>query len=126
MSTVGVGVQDLGSHIGDMTEIELDFGAEQVILVRDDIVKKRVQSEIGETALVLTILESKGMEFDDVFLIDFFTSSPCASSLRKLGDILTSGGCSVEGTKSGVTNNAHASSENVLIALDTFFRTEGI
>ncbi|KAF8248699.1 P-loop containing nucleoside triphosphate hydrolase protein [Wilcoxina mikolae CBS 423.85] len=99
---VGVGVQDLGSHIGEMSEIELDFGAEQVILVRDDIVKERLQSKIGETALVLTILESKGMEFDDVFLVDFFTTSPCAQSLRKFGDILTSGSCSVEGTKSGI------------------------
>ncbi|KAF8536428.1 hypothetical protein BDD12DRAFT_286629 [Trichophaea hybrida] len=43
-----------------------------------------------------------GMEFDDAFLVDFFTNSPCASSLRKLGNILTSGSCSVDGTKSRI------------------------
>jgi superfamily I DNA/RNA helicase len=68
-----------------------DFGAEQVILVRDDIMKEKVQGEIGEVALVLSILDSKGMEFDDVFLLDFFSSSPTPSGLRGLKDILISG-----------------------------------
>jgi hypothetical protein len=34
----------------------------QVILVRDDASKDKLQTQIGEIALVLTILESKGME----------------------------------------------------------------
>ncbi|KAJ5166413.1 DNA helicase UvrD-like C-terminal [Penicillium canariense] len=49
-----------------------DFGAEQVILVRDETSKNKLQSQIGEIALVLTILESKGMEFDDVLVYNFF------------------------------------------------------
>jgi superfamily I DNA/RNA helicase len=56
--------------------------------VRDDAVKEKVKSEIGDLALVLTILDSKGMEFDDVFLLDFFSSSPCPSALRRLQNIL--------------------------------------
>lgn len=61
-----------------------DFGAEQVILVRDDVAKDRLQKQIGEIALVLTILESKGMEFDDVLAYDFFSGSDLGSSYRCL------------------------------------------
>lgn len=61
-----------------------NFGAEQVILVRDDKSKIQLQSEIGEIALVLTILESKGMEFDDVLIYDFFGGSELSSSYRCL------------------------------------------
>lgn len=61
-----------------------DFGAEQVILVRDNEEKINLQSIIGDVALVLTILESKGMEFEDVLLYDFFSGSRHASSYRCL------------------------------------------
>ncbi|KGO54138.1 DNA helicase, UvrD-like, C-terminal [Penicillium expansum] len=61
-----------------------DFGAEQVILVRDDTSKDKLQTQIGDIALVLTILESKGMEFDDVLVYDFFGSSGLGSSYRCL------------------------------------------
>ncbi|KAJ5612695.1 Tetratricopeptide-like helical [Penicillium lagena] len=61
-----------------------DFGAEQVILVRDDMSKDKLQGQIGEVALVLTILESKGMEFDDVLVYDLFGSSGLGSSYRCL------------------------------------------
>lgn len=39
------------------------FGADQVILVRDDSARDEVSSYIGDQALVLTILECKGLEF---------------------------------------------------------------
>ena len=39
------------------------FGAEQVILVRDDCARKEISGYIGKQALVLTILECKGLEF---------------------------------------------------------------
>ncbi|KAJ5669323.1 hypothetical protein N7462_010393 [Penicillium macrosclerotiorum] len=61
-----------------------DFGAEQVILVRDEESKDKLQSQIGEVALVLTILESKGMEFDDVLIYNFFGASGLGSSYRCL------------------------------------------
>ncbi|KAH0558796.1 hypothetical protein GP486_004564 [Trichoglossum hirsutum] len=65
-----------------------DFGAEQVILVRDEEAKKNLQEEIGDIALILTILQSKGMEFDDVLLYNFFSESSCPSSLRHLGTLV--------------------------------------
>ena len=39
------------------------FGAEQVILVRDHSVQKEISSYVGKNALVLTIIECKGLEF---------------------------------------------------------------
>ena len=39
------------------------FGAEQVILVRDDFVRKEITNHVGNQALVLTIVECKGLEF---------------------------------------------------------------
>uniref|UniRef100_N1QYH3 Putative ATP-dependent helicase n=1 Tax=Aegilops tauschii TaxID=37682 RepID=N1QYH3_AEGTA len=39
------------------------FGAEQVILVRDDAAKKQIIDLVGKQALVLTIVECKGLEF---------------------------------------------------------------
>ena len=61
-----------------------DFGAEQVILVRDAEMKESLQGQIGNVALILTILESKGMEFDDVILWNFFTECPDEAGIRSL------------------------------------------
>ncbi|RZC51570.1 hypothetical protein C5167_019990 [Papaver somniferum] len=58
------------------------FGAEQVILVRDDSVKKEVSDLIGKQALVLTLVECKGLEFQDVLLYDFFGTSPLKNQWR--------------------------------------------
>lgn len=41
-----------------------EFGAEQVILVRDEGAKARLRARIGQQALVLTVLEAKGLEFE--------------------------------------------------------------
>ncbi|XP_043810300.1 uncharacterized protein LOC110608878 isoform X1 [Manihot esculenta] len=60
------------------------FGAEQVILVRDDSLKNEVLSHVGKQALVLTIMECKGLEFKDVLLYNFFSSSP----LRNQWDVI--------------------------------------
>lgn len=58
------------------------FGADQVIIVRDGVQKEKLVREIGDFALILTILESKGMEFEDVLLFDFFSTSECISGFR--------------------------------------------
>lgn len=92
---VGLGAEVLAQRLvgyADVFESVRDFGAEQVILVRDDVMKEKVKKETGGVALVLSILDSKGMEFDDVFLLDFFTSSPTPSGIRKLKNILFPGG----------------------------------
>lgn len=39
------------------------FGAEQVIVVRDDATKQQIVDIVGKQALVLTIVECKGLEF---------------------------------------------------------------
>ncbi|KAI3817066.1 hypothetical protein L1987_10853 [Smallanthus sonchifolius] len=58
------------------------FGAEQVILVRDDIAKTEICEYIGKQALVLTIMECKGLEFQDVLLYNFFGTSPLKDQWR--------------------------------------------
>ncbi|KAL8798282.1 MAG: hypothetical protein Q9182_006794 [Xanthomendoza sp. 2 TL-2023] len=66
------------------------FGAEQVVLVRDQESKTRLEGCIGDIALILTIRQSKGMEFDDVVLFDFFTSCPELDGWRSLSDMSSS------------------------------------
>lgn len=65
-----------------------DFGADQVILVRDKDAKKNLQNQIKNAALVLTILEAKGLEFDDVILWDFFSGSPSLGGVRSLNALV--------------------------------------
>ncbi|KAF5747513.1 hypothetical protein HS088_TW05G00235 [Tripterygium wilfordii] len=60
------------------------FGAEQVILVRDDVSRKEIYRLVGKKALVLTILECKGLEFQDVLLYNFFGFSPLKNQWRLL------------------------------------------
>ncbi|PHT64507.1 hypothetical protein T459_31661 [Capsicum annuum] len=58
------------------------FGAEQVILVRDESAKQEIYGLVGQKALILTIVECKGLEFEDVLLYNFFSSSPLGSQWR--------------------------------------------
>ena len=80
----------LSTKVGDveLSENAADFGAEQVILVRDEASQVDLRNLIGETALVLTILQAKGMEFNDVILWNFFTGCADSSGLRSLHKIL--------------------------------------
>ncbi|KAF8460716.1 hypothetical protein BDZ91DRAFT_738462 [Kalaharituber pfeilii] len=50
------------------------FGAEQVIIVRDDAAKQELRKEL-KLPLILTIIQSKGLEFNDVILYKFFSDS---------------------------------------------------
>ncbi|KAF8250004.1 hypothetical protein K440DRAFT_659974 [Wilcoxina mikolae CBS 423.85] len=81
----------VGSDLGERALKSGPFGPGQVVLVRDDDTKKKVLDKHRDVALVLTILESKGMEFDDVLLLDFFSDSPCHSGFRKLNEFYTTG-----------------------------------
>lgn len=74
-----------------------DFGAEQVILVRDETTKDEVKRVLGKRALILTIFDAKGMEFDDVFLFDFFSTTPSPSTIRHLDSFFASGASSSAG-----------------------------
>ncbi|CAI2170806.1 19767_t:CDS:2, partial [Funneliformis geosporum] len=60
----------------------IEFGAEQVIIVRDDKAKLQLKDLIGKAGLVMTVFEAKGMEFSDVLLYNFFTDSPARLKWR--------------------------------------------
>ena len=68
----------------ELSKRAADFGAEQVILVRDTRSKISLQCQIGGVALILTILESKGMEFNDVILWNFFSDCANQAGVRSL------------------------------------------
>ena len=52
----------------------IEFGAHQAILVQSDEAKNTLPNELAG-AIVLTIFEAKGLEFDDVLLYNFFADS---------------------------------------------------
>ena len=52
----------------------IEFGAHQVILVQSKEAKDKLP-HILKGAIILTIFEAKGLEFDDVLLYNFFTDS---------------------------------------------------
>ncbi|XP_070564892.1 LOW QUALITY PROTEIN: TPR and ankyrin repeat-containing protein 1-like [Ptychodera flava] len=60
---------------------EIEFGAHQVILVANEEAKDALPKELS-LGLVLTIYESKGLEFDDVLLYNFFKDSPAQKEWR--------------------------------------------
>ncbi|KAH7337987.1 hypothetical protein B0J17DRAFT_706450 [Rhizoctonia solani] len=64
-------------------ETKIDFGASQVILVRNEAARNDLRAQVGEIGLILTLYESKGLEFDDVLLYNFFEDSvPSESTWR--------------------------------------------
>ncbi|CAG8603421.1 5444_t:CDS:10 [Funneliformis mosseae] len=56
-------------------DANIEFGASQVIIVRNETAKQRVKDINSNIGLVLTVFEAKGMEFNDVLLYNFFTDS---------------------------------------------------
>ncbi len=62
----------LNSHKRESSTIE--FGAHQVIIVQSEEAKKNLP-DVLRSVNVLTVFESKGLEFDDVLLYDFFKYS---------------------------------------------------
>lgn len=59
-----------------------------MILVRDEDVQKDIHSRIGTEVLILTVLQSKGMEFEDVVLLNFFSSGGHMASYRSLDRLI--------------------------------------
>ncbi|RXW14817.1 hypothetical protein EST38_g11041 [Candolleomyces aberdarensis] len=57
--------QILSGDFGDSGE-RIEFGPRQCILVRDEAAKSELQKQVGDIGLILTLYESKGLEFDDV------------------------------------------------------------
>ncbi|KAK0066179.1 TPR and ankyrin repeat-containing protein 1, partial [Biomphalaria pfeifferi] len=52
----------------------IEFGAHQAVLVLDDDAKEKLPQEL-RSGIKLTIYESKGLEFDDILIYNFFTNS---------------------------------------------------
>ncbi|KAF7142000.1 hypothetical protein RHSIM_Rhsim06G0167800 [Rhododendron simsii] len=73
-----------GNGNGDV----VGFGAEQVILVRDDSARLDISEHVGKQALVLTVVECKGLEFQDVLLYNFFGSSPLENQWRVIYEFM--------------------------------------
>ncbi|KAK8951177.1 hypothetical protein KSP39_PZI004917 [Platanthera zijinensis] len=80
-----------GSGTGECSNM-IEFGAEQVILVRDDIAKSQIVDLVGTKALVLTIIECKGLEFQDVLLYNFFGGSPLKNKWRVVYEYMNENG----------------------------------
>uniref|UniRef100_A0A1I8IKN9 UvrD-like helicase ATP-binding domain-containing protein n=1 Tax=Macrostomum lignano TaxID=282301 RepID=A0A1I8IKN9_9PLAT len=61
----------------------IDFGAHQAIIVASDEARRYLVENVPELsiALVLTVYESKGLEFDDVLLYNFFKDSPASEKV---------------------------------------------
>ena len=53
---------------------KIEFGANQAVLVTNENAKKALPEELKH-AISLTIFESKGLEFNDVLLFNFFKNS---------------------------------------------------
>ena len=63
----------------------MEFGAHQVVLTRSMESKERLPAGLRDTnALILTVPQSKGLEFDDVFIVNFFSESNCKEEWRVL------------------------------------------
>ncbi|KAF9224470.1 hypothetical protein BS17DRAFT_766503 [Gyrodon lividus] len=56
-------------------ESHIDFDAQQCILVRDEAAKENLRQQVGALGLIMTLHESKGLEFNDVLLYNFFEDS---------------------------------------------------
>ncbi|XP_022800232.1 TPR and ankyrin repeat-containing protein 1-like isoform X2 [Stylophora pistillata] len=59
----------------------IEFGAHQVILVASEEARNQMPDELKQ-ALILTIYESKGLEFDDVLIYNFFKDSQAKKEWR--------------------------------------------
>ena len=61
----------------------IEFGARQAIIVQSEEAKESVRKKIK--AIVLTVFESKGLEFDDVVLYNFFSDSKVCTHIYRGG-----------------------------------------
>ncbi|KIJ60100.1 hypothetical protein HYDPIDRAFT_32524 [Hydnomerulius pinastri MD-312] len=53
----------------------IEFGTQQCILVRNDAARVKLREQVGDIGMIVTLYESKGLEFNDVFLYNFFEDS---------------------------------------------------
>ncbi|KAJ7877510.1 hypothetical protein B0H13DRAFT_2053786, partial [Mycena leptocephala] len=58
----------------------IELGAQQCILVRNDTAKENLRKQVGDIGLIMTLYESKGLEFNDVVIYNFFEDSAVAEA----------------------------------------------
>ncbi|CAE6529326.1 unnamed protein product [Rhizoctonia solani] len=72
----------------DQEDVKIDFGANQVILVRNDAARNALRAQVGDIGLILTLYESKGqymrLEFNDVLLYNFFEDSVASDATWRI------------------------------------------
>eukprot|EP00741_Cyanophora_paradoxa_P001229 tig00000471_g1186.t1 len=64
-----------GSQAAKCPSPELHLGADQVVIVRGEVLKAPLEKALGRSN-ILTVEETKGLEFEDVLLFNFFKDSP--------------------------------------------------
>lgn len=81
----GGGAEDMARLLSwsDKKASQVEFGAHQVVLVRDEESKIKLPGEL-RGARPLTVPQSKGLEFDDVLLWNFFSDSMAKKEWRVL------------------------------------------
>ncbi|KAJ6614863.1 hypothetical protein B0H10DRAFT_2042924 [Mycena sp. CBHHK59/15] len=65
---------------GDQSGGYVELGAHQCILVRNNIAKEILRKQVGDIGLIMTLNESKGLEFNDVLIYNFFADSAANES----------------------------------------------
>ncbi|KAI0317334.1 P-loop containing nucleoside triphosphate hydrolase protein, partial [Amylostereum chailletii] len=73
-----LGAEKFFSAFGGSSTLYL--GSNQCILVRDDEARDRLEKLYGDIGVVLTLYDSKGLEFDDILVYDFFNDSTVGST----------------------------------------------
>ncbi|KAG8788848.1 hypothetical protein FRC12_014131 [Ceratobasidium sp. 428] len=64
-----------GFILGSSPDAQTGFGAQQAILVRSDAMAEALESRLEGLCPILTIAGSKGLEFDDILIYNFFGHS---------------------------------------------------
>ncbi|KAH8984682.1 hypothetical protein EDB92DRAFT_2117025 [Lactarius akahatsu] len=60
------------------------LGSKQCIIVRDEAARQTLKEGVGRVGIILTLLNSKGLEYDDVILYNFFGESVDANLWQHL------------------------------------------
>ncbi|KIP05323.1 hypothetical protein PHLGIDRAFT_154223 [Phlebiopsis gigantea 11061_1 CR5-6] len=67
---------DSESGIGNTIE----FGDQQCIIVRNEEAREKLRAEFGDVGVIMTLYETKGLEFEDVLLYNFFADSTVSAA----------------------------------------------
>ncbi|CAE7234107.1 unnamed protein product [Rhizoctonia solani] len=78
------GSMQIDRFLRNQGDTKIDFGANQAILVRNDAARQALRAQVGEIGLIFTLYESKGLEFNDVLLYNFFEDSVASATTWRI------------------------------------------